>query len=102
MGWPNKGLVHRPVVMGTRGVVTSANALASLAGMRILLAGGNAVDAAVATAAALNVCEPYMSGLGGGGYLLLQTAQDRRLRVLDYNGPSPWAATPAAYAGPEE
>lgn len=102
MGWPNKGLVHRPVVMGTRGLVTSANALASMAGVRILLAGGNAVDAAVATAAALNVCEPYMSGVGGGGYMLLYTARDHRLRVLDFNGPSPWAATPAAFATAEE
>lgn len=102
MGWANRGLVHRPVVMGTRGLVTSANALASLAGLRILLAGGNAIDAAVATAAALNVCEPYMSGIGGGGYLLLRTANDRRLRVLDYNGPAPWAATPSAFAEPAE
>lgn len=102
MGWANRGLVHRPVVMGTRGLVTSANALASLAGLRILMAGGNAIDAAVATAAALNVCEPYMSGIGGGGYLLLRTANDRRLRVLDYNGPAPWAATPAAFANPAE
>lgn len=102
MGWPNKGLIHRPVVMGTRGLVTSANALASMAGLRILLAGGNAVDAAVATAAALNICEPYMSGLGGDGYMLIHTARDGRLRVLDYNGPSPWAATPAAFATPGE
>ncbi len=102
MGWPNRGLIHRPVVMGTRGLVTSANALASMAGLRILLAGGNAVDAAVATAAALNVCEPYMSGIGGGGYMLIYTARDRRLRVLDYNGPSPWAAAPAAFATVEE
>ncbi|HEX5504826.1 MAG TPA: gamma-glutamyltransferase, partial [Thermomicrobiales bacterium] len=102
MGWPNRGVTHRPVVMGTRGLVTSASALASFAGLRILLAGGNAVDAAVATAAALNVCEPYMSGLGGDGYMLVYTARDRRLRVLDYNGPCPWAATPAAFDAPEE
>lgn len=99
MAWPNKGLAHRPVVMGTRGMVASASPLASLAGLRVLMQGGNAVDAAVATAAALNVCEPYMSGIGGIGYMLIYTAADRRLRVLDYNGPAPRAASREAYAG---
>jgi gamma-glutamyltranspeptidase/glutathione hydrolase len=98
MAWPNRGTAHRPVVMGTRGLVTSASALASMAGVRILLAGGNAVDAAVATAAALSVCEPYMSGPGGSGYLLLSTARDRRVRILDYCGPAPWGANPEAFA----
>lgn len=102
MGWPNQGLAHRPVVMGARGMVTSAHPLASLAGLRMLMQGGNAVDAAVATAAALNVCEPYMSGLGGDGYLLLYTAKDRTLRALDYVGRSPHAATLDAFAGPAD
>ncbi|HEX5500994.1 MAG TPA: gamma-glutamyltransferase [Thermomicrobiales bacterium] len=100
MAWANRGAAHRPVVMGTRGMVSSAHPLASLAGLRVLVQGGNAVDAAVATAAALDVCEPYMSGLGGAGYLLLYTAADRRLRALDYVPPAPRAATPAAFADP--
>jgi gamma-glutamyltranspeptidase/glutathione hydrolase len=88
MVWPNRGLAHRPVAMGTRGAVASAHPLATLAGMEILKSSGNAVDAAIATAAALNVAEPYMSGIGGCGYMLIYTAGDRCLRVLDYIGPA--------------
>jgi gamma-glutamyltranspeptidase/glutathione hydrolase len=93
MAWPNRGLAHRPVVMGTRGMVASAHPLASQAGLRILQAGGNAVDAAVAVAAALNVCEPFMSGAAGDGYMLIHTARDGKLRALDYVGRSPYATT---------
>ncbi|MEA2596068.1 MAG: gamma-glutamyltranspeptidase / glutathione hydrolase [Thermomicrobiales bacterium] len=102
MAWPNRGLAHRPVVMGTRGMVASAHFLASVAGLRILQQGGNAIDAAVATAAALNVAEPYMSGIGGVGYMLNYSAKERRLRVLDYVGPSAAAASPDAFASPED
>ena len=97
MVWPNRGLAHRPVAMGTRGAVASAHPLASLAGMEILKSGGNAVDAAIATAAALNVAEPYMSGIGGSGYMLIYAARERRLRVLDYIGPASRNASLSAF-----
>ena len=85
MAWKNLGAAHRPVVMGTHGMVASAHPLASLAGLQLLQSGGNAVDAAIATAAALNVVEPYMSGLGGGGYMIVHTP-DGATSVLDYSG----------------
>ena len=92
MPWQNLGPTTRPIMMGARGMVASAHPLATLAGVRTLQAGGNAVDAAVAVAAALNVCEPFMSGVGGDGYMLVHTARDNTLRALDYVGRSPYAA----------
>ena len=74
----------KPVAIGTGGAVASVDLAASEAGLRILKAGGNAVDAAVATAAALGVTEPYSGGIGGGGFFVFYDA--RAGRVLTING----------------
>ncbi len=83
---------YRPVVMGRRGVVASAHPLASMAGIEMLLQGGNAVDAAVAVAATLNVVEPFMSGIGGIGLMVISSARTRECHVLDFIGRVPAAA----------
>ena len=93
MAFSARGIVHRSTVTGKRGMIASAHPLASVAGLRILIDGGNAIDAAVAVAAALNVVEPYMSGLGGDGYMHIYSAREREHTVLDYMGRAPYAAT---------
>jgi gamma-glutamyltranspeptidase/glutathione hydrolase len=81
--------------MGTRGAVASAHPLASMAGIRMLLEGGNAVDAAVAVGSTLNVVEPFMSGAAGIGLMLISRARTGERHVLDFIGPAPRAADPA-------
>jgi gamma-glutamyltranspeptidase / glutathione hydrolase len=75
----------RPTVRAVGGMVSSAHPLASAAGAKMLEAGGNAFDAIVATAAVLNVAEPFMSGLAGLGCATVFTAKERKVRVLDFH-----------------
>ena len=88
---------HRPVVMGLNGMVSSGHPLASQAGISMLQKGGNAVDAALATAAALNVVEPLMSGIGGDGFVMVYWKDADRIDICNGTGAAPYAATRERY-----
>ncbi|GEC03428.1 gamma-glutamyltranspeptidase [Streptomyces spinoverrucosus] len=81
-----------PVAVGYGGAVASVDADASAAGIEVLRKGGNAVDAAVATAAALGVTEPYSAGIGGGGYFVYYDARSRSVHTIDGRETAPLTA----------
>jgi gamma-glutamyltranspeptidase/glutathione hydrolase len=81
-----------PVAVGYGGAVASVDADASAAGIEVLRHGGNAVDAAVATAAALGVTEPYSAGVGGGGYFVYYDARTRTVHTIDGRETAPLSA----------
>jgi gamma-glutamyltranspeptidase/glutathione hydrolase len=94
---PNRArAAHRPAVPGVHGLVTAGHPLASMAGIRVLLAGGNAFDAAVAILATLNVTEPPMSGAGGNGFMTLFDAKTGKVISLNATGQAPRAVQPDA------
>ena len=82
------------------GVVSSAHPLATEAGWEILRAGGNAFDAAVAIAAALNVVEPMMSGMGGYGTILTYDAKSKKTRFLNCSGRIPKSLNSDVFRAP--
>lgn len=84
---------RRSPVIGRGGMVAASQPLAVAAGLKILAAGGGAADAAVATAAALNVTEPASTGLGGDAFALYYEAATRRVVALNGSGRAPAALT---------
>ena len=93
---PSGAQTGKPVE-GKTGMVASAHPLSSKIGLEILKKGGNAVDAAVATAFGLGVAEPNASGLGGGGFILIYLARTKEVITLDYREMAPLKASPDMY-----
>jgi gamma-glutamyltranspeptidase / glutathione hydrolase len=92
--------VNQPV-FARHDMVAAADPLAAEAGLAILQAGGNAMDAALATAFVLNLVEPQSSGLGGGGFLVFYSAKEHRVVTFDGRETAPAAAKPDRFLKPD-
>src|SRR4029077_8078184 len=89
--WPAQIKPGRSVVRAQHGMVATSQPLASQVGLDVLKRGGNAVDAAIAMAAMLNVTEPMMTGLGGDAFALVYWAKTKELKGLNASGRAPRA-----------
>jgi gamma-glutamyltranspeptidase / glutathione hydrolase len=90
-------VVRKPVAASRGGVVAAQNGVAAAVGADVLAAGGSAVDAVVATAFALSVREPWNSGLGGIGFMVVHPPGGARAEVIDFGPIAPAGLDPAAY-----
>jgi gamma-glutamyltranspeptidase/glutathione hydrolase len=88
----------RSEVLARNGMVATSQPLAATAGLQVLKDGGNAIDAAVATAAVLNVVEPGSAGIGGDVFVIAWLAKEQKLVALNGSGRAPSGATPAHLA----
>jgi gamma-glutamyltranspeptidase / glutathione hydrolase len=88
----------RSVVLGSHGMVATSHPLAAQIGLDVLKQGGNAIDAAIATNAALGLMEPMSCGIGGDLHALVWDAKTRKLYALNASGRSPYQATREAFA----
>jgi gamma-glutamyltranspeptidase / glutathione hydrolase len=82
---------YRPAVPGVHGLVTAGHPLAAIAGAQVLMKGGNAIDAAVAVGAALNMMEPQMNGVGGNGFMTIYDKKSGQVYSLAMTGATPKA-----------
>src|SRR5581483_12117284 len=90
-------LTTRPTIMGRQAAVVAGHQLAAQAGIATLRAGGNAIDAAIAMAAALAVLKPDACGLGSDLFLLFVEAKSGKAYALNASGPAAALATPEAF-----
>ncbi|MGD8539279.1 MAG: gamma-glutamyltransferase [Candidatus Aminicenantes bacterium] len=82
---------------GKSGMVVAAHPLAAEAGLEMLKKGGNAVDAAIATTFALNAAEPFASGIGGGGFMVIYLARDKKITAINFREKAPGKSHPKMY-----
>src|SRR5882672_6650517 len=87
----------KPGASGKRGMVVSQSKAAAQAGVAVLDAGGNAIDAAVATALALSTVEPWNSGLGGIGHAVVHRAGAKRAETVDFGPTAPAGLDPSRF-----
>src|SRR3954465_2339326 len=85
----NSQTFRKPAVSSKGGIVAAQSRRAAEVGAAVLAAGGDCVDAVIATGFALGVLEPWMSGLGGGGAMVLYRAKDNRVEIIDYGMRAP-------------
>jgi gamma-glutamyltranspeptidase / glutathione hydrolase len=90
----------QPVATGFGGAVATVDPDATQVGIDVLRRGGNAVDAAVAAAAALGVTEPYSAGIGGGGFFVFYDARSRRVHTIDGRETAPAAMRENSFVDP--
>jgi gamma-glutamyltranspeptidase / glutathione hydrolase len=90
--------LRKPALVAAGGVVASQSLRAAKVGAAILAAGGNAVDAAIATGLALAAAEPWMSGLGGAGFMVVQPAEGTAAQVVAFGAVAARRLDPARYA----
>ena len=86
--------IRKPAVVSKGGIVAAQSRKAAEVGARVLAAGGDCVDAVIATTFALGVLEPWMSGIGGGGAMVLYRARENRHEVIDYGMRAPASLRP--------
>ena len=89
--------VRKPLARSPHGVVATQNRIAAAVGAKVLATRGNAIDAAVATSFAMATVEPWNSGLGGVGFMLIYLAREKRVQVIDFGPISPRSLNPADY-----
>ena len=90
-------LAKTPMATGVGGAVATISEKASASAMAILNKGGNAIDAAVAAAATLGVTDPFSCGIGGGGFMVIYLAKDKRVVTIDHRETAPASFSPAVF-----